>query len=447
MDEVELVDGRVFRGLIESQDAARVRLVEVQRQRGKPLGLLVRQLDVELVAKVVRLDDARRTELAQRIEQHKRRAAIEAGRMGALPIQSTAHGDQTTLRYDGPWFTLASTADEETTRRLIVRLEQVFLAYQRIFPPRRKPASPLAVRLFGTMNEYRQFVSEAGLRLDNPAFYWSQPNMIVAGSDLARFSAQLAKATAANERVWRQLLADCRAHESRMKERARTLEAHGFSEAHRTEELVATRARWEGDLKALRSELIAADSRNTQAFNQFAGRMFARLYHEAFHAYLENYVYASSDRRHAVPRWLEEGLAQLYESAQLDVDTLRIDAPDRERLGALAADLRSGSPLSLAEVVSADAQVFLAAHLDGRSTAARHYLYAWGLAYYLVFGPGALDSAGIETLARQDMDPRESLEKIAGMPLAEFEAAWRREMLKPAPLAAGAPRSPTPAAK
>jgi hypothetical protein len=451
MDEVELVDGRVFRGLIESEDDRRIVLVEVQRPRGKPLGLLVRPLDAELVAKTVRLDDARRTELVRRIEHLKRRASIEAGRMSALSIALTEQAGplyQKTLRYSGPWFALESTADEETTRRLIVRLEQVFLSYQRTFPPRRKPAAPLSVRLFGTMSEYRQFVTAAGLRLDNPAFFWSQRNTIVAGSDLARFSAQLAKATAANERVWRQLLADYLAFDGRAKEYARKLESHGYSETERRDELVAVRARWRRDLDERRRLVEAADGRNTQAFNQSAARMFARLYHEAFHAYLENYVYGASDQRHALPRWLEEGLAQLYETAQLDVDTLRIDAPDRERLAALAADLKSPTPLSLAELLAAQEGVFLSAHLDGRATAARHYLYAWGLAYYLVFGPPGLDTAGIDVLARHDSNPRERLEKVVRMPLAEFEAAWRREMLKPAPLATPpVSRSPPPAGK
>ena len=447
MDEVELVDGRVFRGLIESQDERRVTLVEIQRPRGKPLGLLIRPLETELVARVGRLPEGQRAELSVRIDQHKRRASIEAGRMAALTVHSVEQADTTLLRYEGGWFALESTADDETTRRLIVRLEQVFSAYQRIFPSRRKPSSRLTVKLFQEMAEYREFVSGAGLRLDNPAFYWTQHNTIVAGTDLARFSAQLAKATAANERVWRQLRADYRALDGRAREFAKQLESHGYSEAQRAEEMVATKSRWRGDLEKLRGQLVTAEAKNTQLFNEIAARTFARLYHEAFHAYLENYVYESTDRRGFAPRWLNEGLAQLYESAQLDVDTLRIDAPDRERLAALAADLRGPSPLSLAELLSAEERVFISAHLDGRPTGARHYLYAWGLAYYLVFGPPALDNAGIDRLSEQDIDPAVKLEKVVGMPLAEFEAVWRHEMLKPVPLAPWETRSPSSTAK
>ena len=448
MDEVELFDGRVFRGLIESQDDRHVTLLEIQRPRGKPIGFfLSRPLEMELVARVSRLPDGPRAELARRIVQYVRRASIEAGRMAALTVQSVEQAGKALRRYAGAWFELESTADDETTRRVIVRLEQVFSAYQRIFPSRRKPMSRLTVKLFGTMAEYREFVGSTGLRLDNPAFYWTQRNTIVAGIDLARFSAQLAKATAANERVGRQLRADFRALEGRANELARQLESHGYSEAQRTEELVATKARWRADLEKLRVQLEAAEARNTQMFNEISSRMFARLYHEAFHAYLQNYVYDSSDRERTVPRWLNEGLAQLYESAQLEVDTLRIDVPDRERLAALAADLPGPSPLPLAELLSAEERVFLSAHLDGRPTAARHYLYAWGLAYYLVFGPPALDNGGIDLLSEHDSNAGAKLEKLVGMPLAAFEAVWRREMLKPVPAAPAATRSPPSSAK
>ena len=44
--------------------------------------------------------------------------------------------------------------------------------------------------------------------------------------------------------------------------------------------------------------------------------MFARAYHESFHAYLENYVYPHD--HYDVPRWLNEGLAVMMEGGILD---------------------------------------------------------------------------------------------------------------------------------
>ena len=45
--------------------------------------------------------------------------------------------------YRSKWFTLDSTADEQNTRRVIVRAEQIFAAYRQIVPPRER-ACPAA---------------------------------------------------------------------------------------------------------------------------------------------------------------------------------------------------------------------------------------------------------------------------------------------------------------
>ena len=44
--------------------------------------------------------------------------------------------------------------------------------------------------------------------------------------------------------------------------------------------------------------------------------MFRRLYHEAFHAYLDNYVYESPG--YEIPTWLNEGLAQVFAAGLLE---------------------------------------------------------------------------------------------------------------------------------
>ena len=43
--------------------------------------------------------------------------------------------------------------------------------------------------------------------------------------------------------------------------------------------------------------------------------------------------------------------------------------------------------------ISAGEAPFVAAHESDRRAARQHYLYAWGLAFYLVFGPAQLDPA------------------------------------------------------
>ena len=151
--------------------------------------------------------------------------------------------------------------------------------------------------------------------------------------------------------------------------------------------------------------------------------MFARLNHEAFHAYLDMFVYPHD--QHHVPRWLNEGLAQVFETGQLDGDSLRIDAPDRDRLARLQQDLAT-QPLPLAQLLTAQEREFLGPHGDGSSQ--RHYLYAWGLAYHLAFQENLLGTARLDqyvTPAAQKLSPVARFEGLVNQPLPSFEQRWR----------------------
>ena len=86
---------------------------------------------------------------------------------------------------------LDSTADEETTRRSIVRIEQMFAAYCEILPRRTRPVSPLRVKLFGSMSEYNDFLKSLGLNIENPAIFIADENLLAAGSELSAYGQQL----------------------------------------------------------------------------------------------------------------------------------------------------------------------------------------------------------------------------------------------------------------
>jgi hypothetical protein len=155
-----------------------------------------------------------------------------------------------------------------------------------------------------------------------------------------------------------------------------------------------------------------------------------RLYHEAFHAYLENFVYPHE--QFDVPRWLNEGLAQVFEEGLLELGTLRLDAPGRKRLMALQADLAGNTPLSLPDVLMADAQTFLVYHRTEAQTSQRHYLYSWGLAHYLAVREPILESARLDRYvkgASLQSDSVARFEQLVAMPLAQFEQRWRADML------------------
>ena len=65
---------------------------------------------------------------------------------------------------------------------------------------------------------------------------------------------------------------------------------------------------------------------------------------------------------------------------------------------------------------------------DG-AAARRHYLYAWGLAYYLTFEHRLLGSPALDRYVAPDaraVPPQQRFERLVGTPLEEFEPAWRK---------------------
>jgi len=427
LERIELRDGRVYRGYIESQDDYWVHITEIHRPRGRPMHLVIRPVRRVPGMKVVRLPDQQRAKLRREIDAFVHRAKIEAADMKAVRLAIVTRGGTYFQHYRGKWFTLQSTVDEPTTRRLIVRVEQIFTAYRQILPPRVEPARAMRLVALGSMDEYYRYTRRLGLNIRNRACFLRDDNMVVAGSELARFAAQLEQAKTRHA----QLRADLKKLEERRNEHlaavARQLKASGLPPKEIARLLVTERRAFDKPIAEKQKELARVDRENEQKFNEVTHQMFARLYHEAFHAYLENYVYPHV--RHDVPRWLEEGLAMICENGRLESGSLRIDAPDREVLAELKADLAAGRPLTLTQLLTAAPQTFV----NGGNTARRHYLYAWGLAYYLTFEKRLLDGEALNEYVRKanpGTPPVERFEKLAGTPLAQFEREWRAYILK-----------------
>ena len=209
------------------------------------------------------------------------------------------------------------------------------------------------------------------------------------------------------------------------------LAAGNYSKDEQSKFARAAESRWKKQQDELEQQIHSAEQRNSDEFNRVTERMFVRLFHEAFHAYLENYVYPQAD--HDVPRWLNEGLAQVFEGGQLESGSLRLDAPDAARLKLLQQDLRSAQVLSLSELLTADEGRFLVLHPGGAQASQRHYLYSWGLAYYLAFRQPILETPALDRYvhpAAAGRSPIERFQMLVNMPLAEFESNWRGEMLK-----------------
>lgn len=429
MERVTLNDSRSFAGLVRSEETHHLEFVEVRRLPGRPMYLVVRRFPADTIAEVISLAGDERKKLAERIERFKSRAADELAEMAQMTL-NPGRADGPAFVYEGPWFRLESWTDQEMTRRAAVRMEQVFAAYSEILPVRVQPARAISVRLYGSMRDYARFQEELEFRFENPAVYIPRLNLLAAGSELSVYAERLAAIRRKHAELRAKYEKLAAAMPGHLQKLSQDLEKNGFPESERKSVVLAAQRSWDQQRSEVERNIAKVERENNAQFDQVTRQMFARLYHEAFHAYLANFVYPED--RSDVPRWLNEGLAQIFEDGLLELGTLRLDAPSAKRLAALQADLRSSPRFPLAELLTSDGRAFLVDHPTNFATSERHYLYSWGLAYYLAVREPVIEIARLNRYVDRSsarLAPVARFEALVGQPLDQFEQKWREAML------------------
>jgi hypothetical protein len=430
MERVNLVDGRHYEGLVESSGDDWVYFIQIQRPPGQPMHLVIRTLDRGSVVSIAPLAEGERAALAGQIRQFVNRAAIEAGRMEAVALAPLDQEGNHYLHYAGKWFTLDSTADERTTRRVIVRVEQIFAAYRQMLAPRPLRPRPPRLVVFNSMEKYRAFLAARGVKIQNPACFLEAENVVAVGSELAQLALRMAKVNHQTDQIRRELRVMEIALPGRLADIAADMRRQGSTPAQIARAEATVKRQFQSDVGDKKKDLDRCDRLAAREFQTSTRQVFARVYHEAFHAYLENCVFPH--RQYDVPRWLNEGLAVTFEGGILEADTLRVDAPNAVALKRLKADLAGPQPLSLERLLSTDAGAFLQRHDADPATSDRLYVYAWGLAYYLAFEKHLLDSPELAEYVAADakkLAPAPRFERLVGMSLPAFEQQWRKYVL------------------
>ena len=424
LETIEFTDGRKLYGLLEEREDGGTLFTQVVRPAGKPMYLISwTQLDPSRIESASKLSPEDHAVLVRRVETF--RAHRDVQRAAEMEVDLERTGEDGPWIYRGSWFVMQSSADVPLTREAVVRLTQVFGALESLIPPRHFPSEVLTVKLCGSAAQYQREQDTLGLVIDNPAFFSPARHLLVAGSDVPALvqhyhTAQesLASSRRAYEQLGRQL-------DERLRELTQDLERQGVPSAQRSEIVRRTRNRSQREQTEAFTKLDSAENENRLSLESAKKRFFSRLYHEVWHAYAARHLTGTAVQ--GLPRWLDEGLAQVFETAQLESGELRLDAPDSVRLKALKADLASPQPLWLANVLSADGSRFLVGHADSKSTSDRFYLYSWGLALHVALLDPILSGEKLADLS----DPKSRLpgivrfEKLVGMPLQDFERLWR----------------------
>ncbi|MDA1054990.1 MAG: DUF1570 domain-containing protein [Planctomycetota bacterium] len=430
LETISLKNGTSYRGLLQSKGRDEIEFVEIFRRPGMPMSATVRLIDPAQVRQYVPLPAAERQLLTEQIHRLRHRVAIEAGNQQRVMLVAAPANRPYTWEYSGPWFQLTSTADNESTRRCIVRIDQIFRAYRQLIPSTNDDHRPLRIVLYGSVDEYQTVLRTLGIEIENLAFYAARENTIFAGAELASYSRRLQSIRDAHQETLRELDTDAERFRGQLKAFSEKLAKQGFDREQIKEEMARRNAAWNRETLLLERQISETDRRNDASFAEVTSLMFRRLYHEAFHAYLADWFVA--DRTAPVDRWLNEGLAQIFEVGQLDGDTLRIDTPNATALARLQRDLASTNSLALADLLVSTDRDFLAAH--AHITTARHYAYAWGLAYYLTIEKQLLTPESLASfLAPSERSKLDRFETLIGKPLREFEFEWRAAMLKLSP--------------
>lgn len=421
-------DGSTLIGLVLQHDKTLVRIKCIRRKPGTPTLLYTDTLPRGDVAELRLLDESERAKLEQRLETLKRererlnaltRSLGPRDKSAALPtdlleLQKTAWpGDEKldALRYRSTHFELIAASRPELVQLAALHLEQIYAAFGRWMPPRLEAESPTSILLTRSLADYQAIAKARGLNLFNPAFYDPDRNQVVCGSDLDRLGDERDKV---------------RDHHSTL--RAGIRERRGeFIKMYRGKPPAGLLT----PLADAESRILRSEERNEQVLGRVRERLFQRLYHEAFHAYLSTFVYPGKEG--VLPLWLDEGLAQIFETAIVEVGELRVGHADPERLAAVREAIRRGMLPSVAELLRSGPKEFQVAHSSQQVAADRYYLAAWAVTHYLMFerrllGTPALDGY-VKRLGR-DEGSQTAFRELVGQPLPVFETALQTYMMK-----------------
>jgi hypothetical protein len=420
---VHRVGQSTLRGLVLEQTPKHVRIRCVQRRPGRWTLFYTISVPKEDVRLVELLPEEDRKKLEARLDALKREretlyALEEAiGKGTATPAdvvelsKADWPGGGKALAYESTHFKLVAAGRPELAQLAAVYLDQVYEAYARFLPPRLPRGERTTIYLPASIADYQAFVKGRGLSLLNPAYYDSGRNEVVCGSDLSRLCDE-------RDRV--------RAHHAKLRGQIREKRGE-LTKAYKGKPPASLLA----PLADAEKRMAQSEEKNSSIISRARERLFQRLYHEAFHAYLGAFVY--DGKKAQVPIWLNEGLAQVFETALVEAGELRVGHAERTRLLAVQQALEKKSLLSLEALLKSGADDFQIAHDSNKDGSARAYLAAWALAHYLTFEKRLLGSTALDeyaTAMAREANPSSAFRTLMGKPLDEVEADWHAYLRK-----------------
>jgi hypothetical protein len=411
-DQLVLQNGTTLNGLVLEEAPQQIRFQFMLRRPGVRTLVFETVYDRSEVSKVVKAPQAGRL-VAQRwlaeLESSKRR---EADRLTRIAFTSTKWitGEGEAHRYTGPYFELISPAPTTLLRLVAVRLDAIFEGYTGTLGKREQPQQVVRILLFPSMVEYKRYLQQQGIPLLNPAIYDARRSQILVGCDLPA--------------QWEQYEQLRTKHGDQLKELGDQRKKIAQHYGGKIPDLLKKQ------MTQLQQQLLSVDTDNEATLARLQSAFFSLLYHEAFHAYLDQWVYPSE--KYQVPRWMNEGLAQLFETALVEIGELRVGQVEEKRLSEVQDMVRKGRFMSIRELLQSPSQQFQVRHTTDSFAADRHYQASWALAHFLTFELKVLGKPAFTTYvsSKTGSDPLKAFEALTGQPLTETEERYKQYLLR-----------------
>ncbi|MCW8129001.1 MAG: DUF1570 domain-containing protein [Planctomycetota bacterium] len=341
-------------------------------------------------------------------------------------------------------FTIESNTSDEFLRKVAFRLGKVFGAYRQHFGIERNQDVKVRVVIFNSMAEYQAAI---GGQIMNPAFYAPDLKLISAGCDVAQYEDMIKEIRAHYARLDRELeewkkkidaaRADIQGQVSRYYEAANrggkgiTPQDKALLDAIQGEKtrLQLYLGQLEKHANEVQDQIFALNRRNDIVFQQATGAMFATLYHEGFHAFLDNYLFPD-DLRKSVPLWLNEGLAQYFEAARIENNRFILGQEDRAKMAMLRTWNKANELVPLASLAVAESKEFLVKDLSNVENSTKHYLQAWALTH-LLGEAGRLNMPtlrGYVQALKDGKPPLHALPLLTGMSNEQLQTKWEEKL-------------------
>lgn len=415
LETLRLKNGTPLAGFLAGEDKGYFYFQCVVRKPGAPTLIFHEAFERKEVEGIERLPPADREQLRTRLEalaKERQRLSATLRSLDGKGIEGfeavalnegvwRGPGGGPSWVYESRFFLLESNAKKGMAQLAAIQLEMAFTAYAKTLPPRRNAGGKPRVLFFRSLEDYQAALKIRGLKLANPAFFDAKNNEILCGSDLERLLEEKEKLAAHHAQV----LTSLKKKENELRE--------------------VYKNKVPADLLLpfveTRRKIIQAENANDATLRLARNQLFQRLYHEAFHAYLATVVYPPAEAD--FPRWLNEGLAQVFETAVFEVGELRVGHADKERLEAVRLALAKKTFPPLEELLVSKPNQFLVTHQSTRGGSDRYYLASWALAFHLAFEKKLLGKPALEDYVKElkkGASPVAAFEKLTGQPLENF---------------------------